>query len=478
MSKQPASKTNHQPRVSGGVPWWLWGIMTVLGGGIIIAVVQRSIPEDPALLFEQALVAADKQDVNTIKTVAEKLAAYPDFEKKKMLLDGLLQLGSSRPLKAIPLLTDASEEPTIRVRSLMLLGSAYAQSEDLKRAIETFETVLKEDEGSSDARFRLASVYKEMMAFDLSLSYLDALIKAEYKLPETRKMRGDILFDRRQFAEAANDYEAAIQANKNNPVNSVIAERLIQCVLKTGDLERAEEYLPIVDQSSAKGFFEAAKLLQSGDLDKAAVIVHSLRESGSYDPRGHILYGRMMLKEGTADKAAEGLAGLKLSFRLVTRSAEFFQVVAELARAAGDVDLATAAQQNFDQLQALDKEFLDQLAAVSKTEEGYEDRLKLAQLAREIGQLEFASQVYQSLTHAYPDKASELATLKDQMYTMLPPLVALPLPPEQEAAVPPEGVGEAKEETNPAAPNPESAPPAAEPAPALGAEPAPASEGK
>lgn len=464
MSKQPVSKANHKARVSGGVPWWIWGIMAVLGGGIVVALVQRSIPEDPADLFQKALAAADKQDAGPVRAAAEKLAAYPEYATKKKLLDGLLQFGSSRPLKAIVLFKEASEEPEIRARSLMMLGSAYAQSEDLKRAVETFELVLKENEDSSDARFRLASVYKEMLALDLSLSHLEVLIKEKYKTADCSRMRGDILFDRRQFAEAAADYESAISADKNNPMNSVIAERLIQCLLKVGNLNKVEEYVDLVDQTSTKSFFEAEKHLQSGDLAKLGVIVESLQKNATFDPRSHVFYGRRMLKEGTAEKAAEGLAGMKAGLRFVTRNAELFQVVADLARVVGDEKLATAAQGNLDQLQALDKEFLNQLAAVSKTQEGYEERLKLAQLSRETGQVDFSSRVYDSMTRAYPEKASELAQLKEEIYTVLPPLVPLPISAEQESAAPAEATGESKEGTNTPAPNTETPSPPAEPA--------------
>lgn len=458
MSKQPASKTNLKPRVSGGVPWWILGIMAVLGAGIIFALVQRSIPEDPALLFDQAMVATDKQDANAIRSITEKLAAYPEFASKKKLLDGILQLGSSRPLKAIVLLKEASEVPELREKSLMLLGTAYAQSENFQKSVETFETVLLENKDSNDARFRLASIYKEMLALDLSLSHLETLITAEYKLPESCRMRGDILFDRRQFSEAAQDYEAAIGADKNNPINSMIAERLVQSLLRISDLKRAEEYLALLDQSPAKGFFEAEQILQSDDLAKMAVAVESLRKNASFDPRSHVLYGRLKLKEGTAEKAAEGIAGLRASLEFLTRNAELFQVLTDLAKLAGDENLSMAAQQNVDQLQALDKEFLNQLMAVSKTQDGYEERLKLAQLSRDIGQLEFATQVYQSLTNAYPDKTQEIAALKEQLYSVLPPLVALPLPAEQENATPSEAATEAKEAaTSPPAATPEAA---------------------
>ena len=127
-------------------------MMAILGGGIIVAFVQRSIPEDPAILFEQALAAAEKQDGGAIKTIAEKLAKYPEYERKKKYLEGMLLMGSSRPLKAIDLLKESAEEPSIRMRSLLLLGSAYAQSEKFDQAIETFESAVKEDEGSNDEK--------------------------------------------------------------------------------------------------------------------------------------------------------------------------------------------------------------------------------------------------------------------------------------------------------------------------------------
>jgi tetratricopeptide (TPR) repeat protein len=429
MSNQSPSKTNPKPRVSGGVPWWIWGIMAILGGGIIVALVQKSIPEDPAELFEQALVAADKQDANTVKSVAGKLSEYPDFATKKKFLDGILMLGNSRPLKAIDLLKDAAEEPGIRVRALMMLGTAYAQAENMKASVETFQSVLKEDPNAEDARFRLASIYKDLLALDLAVSNLDVLIANKFRLAATLKMRGDIRFDRREFGPAAEDYEAAINSDKNN-------------------------------QSAGKGFFEAEKLLQDGDLKKLAVALETIRSNASFDPRGHVLYGKMMLKEGTADKAAEGLAGLQVNLQLITRNVELFKVVAELARVAGDEKMALAAQQNVEQLQLLDKEYNNQLAQVSATQDGYDDRIKLAQLAREIGQYDFAMTIYQSMGRAYPEKSSELSTLQDNLFSTLPPLVSLPGLLEQTSET-----GDKKtDQSNPPEAKSDAASPTAEPA--------------
>jgi hypothetical protein len=103
-------------------------------------------------------------------------------------------------------------------------------------------------------------------------------------------------------------------------------------------------------------------------------------------------------------------------------------------------------------------------------------------LSRDIGQLEFSTQVYQSLTNAYPDKSQEIAALKEKLYTVLPPLVALPLPAQQEKATPAEAANEAKEATTPEpASTPEAASkgadqPAAESAPS--AESVPATDAK
>jgi hypothetical protein len=463
MSKQPAAKTNLKPRVSSGVPWWIWGIMAVLGGGIAITLLQRSIPEDPAVLFEQALAASEKQDGKTVKLVADKLANYPEFANKKKFLDGLLLLGNSRPLKAIDLFKQAAEEPAIQNRAMMMLGTAYAQADDIKLSVETFQAVLKADSNSDDARFRLASICKDLMAFDLALPELDILINNKYKLSQTLKFRGDIRFDRRQFAEAASDYEAAIKADKNNPANSLIAERLVKCCVELGDLKRGEEFASMLEQSSAV-FFEAEKLLQAGELQKLSTMLDRIRKESGFDHRGHIIYGKMMLKHGTPEKAAEGLAGLKQGLRMVTRNAALYKVVAELARAAGNEEVATAAQQNVDQLQKLDQEFVNQLAVVSRTLDGYEDRLKLAELAKEIGDFDFAVVVYQSTTRGFPERSAEINSLQDKLYSVVLPLVGLRGLVEPDSPQPTEADGDAPATSPPAAP-PETPPAASETVP-------------
>ena len=416
-------------------------------------------------MFEQALAAAEKSDGNAVRVAAEKLTEYPEYSKKKKYLDGLLLLGTARPLKAIELLKEASEEPSIRARSLLLLGSAYAQSEKYDQAIETFENALKEDEGSNDVRFRLASIYKELLAFDQAVSQLDVLISKEFKLSETLRMRADIRVDQRKFAEAVEDYEAAIRADKNNPINSLIAERLIQGFLKLQNLKKAEEYVGLADQSPAKAFLEAEKLLQSGDVQKIAAVLESLRTNAAFDPRTHIIYGRMMLHEVTSEKAAEGLAGLQTGLRVVTRNAELYKVVVELARAAGDEKMALAAQQNVDQLQEFDKQFADQLALVSASRSGYDERLKLAQLAQEIGLSDFAMTVCQSLSRSFPERTSDIMAFQDKLFAALPPLVALPSAAAQGVSDPAQPADDGKQGSNPPAANGSAALPAAESTP-------------
>jgi hypothetical protein len=170
------------------------------------------------------------------------------------------------------------------------------------------------------------------------------------------------------------------------------------------------------------------------------------------------------LKHGTSEKAAEGLAGLKPGLRLLTRNAELYKVVVELAKAAGNADVATAAQQNVDQLQKLDQEFVNQLAVVSRTLDGYDDRLKLAEMAREIGEFDFAVAVYQSLTRTFPDKAAEINSFQDKLYSVILPFVGLPGLIEPDSPKPTEAAGNTQATIPPAA-TPETPAPASEPVP-------------
>ncbi len=470
MSKQPTPQKTIRPRVSSGVPWWIWLLFCVIGSGIVFSLVRRSFPEDPAVIFAEAMKASEDRDSKVFLEKMEELKAYPDYEKQRKLLDAMLLLGSSRPLKAIPILKEASEEKSIRSKALMFLGTAYAQAENPQMAISTFETILSEDENDHAVRQNLASVFIDLFAMDDAIKQLNILVEKDYKPSVIRKMRGDVHYELERFAEAAQDYEVSIEADSTDPTNSVKATRLVQCLAKIGDFEKAETYVGTVDQPGSQELLKVEKLFSEDKLDEVFVSLEKIRQQAPSNVKANEILGLATLKLNSPEKTAVALALLRRTVTNETRQLALYRILVDLARRAGEEELAGLAQQNVDLLDDLNKKFEAARDEVIKTREGFDARMQLAQLAAATGRVETAARVYDSLLRSSRDRESEIAPLKLQLYQMVPQLVVTGSFADEEAGGYPGREADTKETppADAASPDETASPKAESPEPATG----------
>lgn len=398
--------------------------LCVVGGGIGFSLFQNSIPEDPEKLFADSMKAAENKDGKMIQTNLEKLRQFPEFTGQQKLLEGMLLLNSSRPLKAIPILQEASEQKAIRSKALIYLGIAYAQAENPGMAIKTFETAIQDDENAFEARHSMAMMLNDMMAWEDALKQLNFLAEKEFKSAQVLKIRGDILFELGKYKEAAADLEASIKADQTDPMNSVKADRLVLCLIRTGDLEKATEFIGLIDRPGASEQLEAEKLFAAGNTSEIFEVLERIRRETPNDPRMAQIFAQTMLKQQSAEKAAEALVIIRPLVTNATRNLDLYKSLAELSRMAGDDDVAGLAQQNVDQLTELNAQFAAAMAATIRTRDDYEPRLKLAELALETGRLEQAMKYCDALNRMHPEKQEEIAALKQRVFTPLPQLVS------------------------------------------------------
>ena len=146
MSQKPAPTRPVPPpaRVSGGIPWWLWLILVIFGVFVVTTLVRKAIPDNPEAYIEEGMTALEKSNIADVERSVEKLKAFPQHASEQKLLEGMMYLGKSRPLLAIPLLQEASKDPKVRIKALTQLGQAYMRSHQQADGIAVFETVLQE----------------------------------------------------------------------------------------------------------------------------------------------------------------------------------------------------------------------------------------------------------------------------------------------------------------------------------------------
>jgi tetratricopeptide (TPR) repeat protein len=429
MSQKSAPQRPVQPRVSGGIPWWLWLLLFIVGGGTALALFRKSIPDDPEQLYRTALTAVDKKDSEMLRENFDKLKQFPEYGRQQKLLEGITLLGVSRPLKAIPLLKEAAGEENdankeLRLTALRFLGGAYAVAADRPMAIRTFEKMLAEDPNSDIARQNIVSILTGILAWEESLSHLNILADKKFNLSQVLSMRGDIRTELKQFREAADDFEAAINADEADPLNSSKVNKLVQCLLQIQDFEKAGSFIDQLDHPSKKTIARAEILLAKNDLKGALSSLDALRREAPNAPDSALVYGRIMVKYNTPERAAEGLVTLRAAVVTSSRDVELYRTMVQLAQVAGETELAGLAQQNVELLDSMHAEFDQKLAEVIRTRDDAESRSQLAELAYQCGRVQLAYKIYQGLAEYYPDRASEFNAKTEQLLSSLPQLVS------------------------------------------------------
>ena len=235
--------------------------MVVFGVLVVTTLIRKAIPEDPQFYLQEGMAALEKGDLSATELSVAKLKKFPEHVSEQKLLEGMLYLGKSKPLLAIPLLHDASKEPAIRIQALTQLGNACRRSRQRVECIEAYETVLEEDKNADDARLSLASVLKDMTSWEEALMHLQTLVERKFRPGVVHQLMADIYADMGRYAEAAAAYEAALVADPADPSNATKASRLITCRIETGNLEGIEGFLQSVD---AAGIRESARGADAG----------------------------------------------------------------------------------------------------------------------------------------------------------------------------------------------------------------------
>ena len=116
------------------------------------------------------------------------------------------------------------------------------------------------------------------------------------------------------------------------------------------------------------------ELAEKNDSEEAlAAVDHVLQE----DP-GHVIaiqvYGQVVVKTGSKEKAVETLKNLRRPLEFNARNLRLFEVMASLAMLAEEEELAAVLQQNIDQLKDRELQFLAKLNEVVKTRDDTQAR--------------------------------------------------------------------------------------------------------
>ena len=408
--------------VKGGPPLWLWGILLVATMAVIVGVITSATPVDPADLYQQAIHQLNGGSKVEFAQSLNRLKQYPDFSDHVILLEGIKAAQESRDPKAIELFEQAQKNATLKPLALQKAGESLTRMGQFREAIDRYEEAIRIAPETADySRLLLAQLYHAVGALTLAETTLDTIIAGGSTHTGAHQLRAQVRSDLSRFAEAVADYSETLATPGDiASASPAIITNYATCLLQAKDTEKTaefvEQHLAMVSDESLR----ARLLFHTGDIEGARAAINEWPTEGGMDPELSKLLVRIALSDGEPEVAEEAL--LK-ALSLVPRDAELFQVAVAVYKETGNPKNVDVAEQNLRQLEDLQKQLLDALAAVGDNIDDVDGRFQVAVLLAKLGRFQEARQWFLTGGVIDPERGDDAQNLMKEHLQFVPPLV-------------------------------------------------------
>ncbi len=201
-------------------------------------------------------------------------------------------------------------------------------------AIAEYKQILGEDAANRSAKLGLAAAHRVAHHLDDALTLVKDVLKADPDDTDAQSIKGQILFDQENYAEAA---EALKEAHENRAPGFDIdtAKLLSQCYAKLGQKEEAEKY-------------QKQQEMMKRDQQRFMTLLASM-EVDKYNPVTRFDLGSLLLEAGNTTQALECL---KSVLALDPYHKDTHKLLAKYYRSQGD---EKSAEDHERMLKALEK---------------------------------------------------------------------------------------------------------------------------
>jgi len=253
--------------------WVSVGVFTVLFAVAVAFGWWWTSRPDLVSVLEQGWQAYLRNDVDAIQRQMVSASKMSDQSSVARLLRGAFLLSTGEPNLALRPLLDASRDPALRSRSLVLAARAYLDLRQLNAAEQLLTECVTENPSDVEAQRLLAALYYDLGANPLAIQHLQEV--ARLAPTDARPLRLIALMrkDFQDYTAAAEAYREALRRTSTGPLAAEIRVELAQCLAELRQYEAALETLQPEDQSSEAIAVRLAALRALGRLAEARPLV-------------------------------------------------------------------------------------------------------------------------------------------------------------------------------------------------------------
>ncbi len=388
---------NTVPRVSGGVPWWLWLIVVMATGMFVLGVLVQQSSPDADEVWAAAAESARRLEIDPLR---QNLETYRDLggdADRTDVLEGILAGATNRSPRAISILEPYLDHDDIELRTLATRYAAVAHQRDgnLPRAEELYLAFRELAPDNPVSHLLLMRLYQAAGAVVAAADIAEDVLRIEpmdqsaaQLIPQAYQHTGE-LEKALDAYESILDSDAAIASADPNTLY-----KYLKCLMSAGKVGAAAEFIKHNRAYINNPAITVSVFLKNGMIDEAnqvLVEIEAQEEKGD-DPRlrgrsirasleGIRVQAALLMKSGDFKQAR---AVLMETVTRYPRTKDVYEQLANLAREVGDDELAEVCGQNIEMLLEIERQIPDAVRRIGSDLTMPDLRVEVAKLHREL----------------------------------------------------------------------------------------------
>jgi tetratricopeptide (TPR) repeat protein len=391
--------------------WTLVATMILLGAVIVAVIANRYGPEASYRRGRQALLVGDR---DLALRESKRLMDTVGYEAKGHLLQGLLLARSGKQDEALPWLEKASLSKPLTVEAATVAASCLSSMGRYLETIDAAHAALALDDSCLEARRWLAAAYYDLGATSHAEIELKRLSKDAPRDPRPDRLLGLIAKDAEQYGKAIVHYQETLDRDPRQPDREKILLELAEAQVKEGKFEDALTTLRQCKRSAAALTWMAEADRGLSQLEQASRRLQEAVEiDNAYFP-AKLSMGKLLMDEGRVEEA---VAVLTAAAELEPSNSQIHFELSQALRRAGSSERADAELGRMREIQVLHRQFTDLHVVAAQEPMNAEARVRLGELAQQLGKPQLAKTWFRAATAIRADQARANAKPKPDLNT-------------------------------------------------------------
>lgn len=388
MSQSPAPT-----RVSGGPPWWLWGILILATVSVVAGIIVSSTPEDPQTVVEDLKANWNRVDREVAKQKLEILGQHGGYEDDINYLEGMLAYREKRDPRALRLMAKIPDSSDLKAEALKIMGDIHRRTGNFDESMKNYEkSVAAAPKAGGIVRVALAAMYFQIGAEVLAEETLDEAIKLEPDLSEALKTRALIKVGQKRYEEAKEDFaKILVSPGDFSSVTPDILSGYVISIMETDDQKAIEDlsdnHLALLEEP----YQRMALFIAAGRFDEVDEEIELAGGVTSLTAPARKMELLMAVEKEQWAKAEKLVMPI---VEQMPRDRELFEIAARVYKAADKHEMLAAAEENVKQLLEIEDKIYAGIKAAGGNIDNAEPRIEVARLYQELGNYRLSRRWY------------------------------------------------------------------------------------